>query len=65
MIEWLHGQLDQATPNLIASLISLPIAFAWHHRRIGRHMERSEQRIKAHVDERVGTGETDHDCDHS
>lgn len=31
-------------PNLVASVVSLPVAFAWHHRRVKAHVDAAVQR---------------------
>lgn len=28
-------------PNLAASVVTLPVAFAWHHRRVRKHVDRA------------------------
>lgn len=61
MIHWLSQQFGQTPPNLIADLVALPVAFAWHHRAVLRSIDdrfrNHERTMKQHVDKATGTQE--------
>ena len=37
----------QVWPNLAASVVTLPVAFVWHHRRIKRHITTTVEAVKS------------------
>lgn len=37
----------QVWPNLAASVVTLPVAFIWHHRRIKHHINKTIEAVKS------------------